>query len=120
MSQSQMPTTACRPTTPTISTTVPATTSTVCLLREDDLDHVLDRRLLDREVGDLQLPEQPRRDWRRLRLGDAQLHAIAISLEDLSVGVEWRGAVHKRHVDRLVRGKAVRKRRQTAVEQHAA
>ena len=31
------------------------------LLREDELDHVLDRRVLDGQVGDLLLRQQPRR-----------------------------------------------------------
>jgi hypothetical protein len=89
-------------------------------LREHGLDHVFDRRLLDRQVEHVVVGEETGGDARRLRLRHPQRHPVALVMDDLAVGVERGGAVREHDADRLVRGELVREARERAVEEDPA
>src|SRR5207249_56016 len=77
------------------------------VLREDELDHVFDRRLLDREVEHVLLGQEARGDARRLGLRNSERDAALVSVEDLAVRIERRRSVLEHDADRLVRGELV-------------
>ena len=73
-------------------------------LREDQLDHILDRRVLDRQIDHLLLAEEPCGDAGCVRLRHAQLHTVSVAFEHVAVAVEVSRSVRQRDLDRLVGG----------------
>src|SRR5207237_3028389 len=87
------------------------------VLSEDELDHVLDRRVLDRQIEHVQIRKQSRGDARCLELRDAKSDAVAVAMDDLAVRSEWRGPVLEDDPDRLVRRELLSQSRERAVEE---
>src|SRR5258706_1163728 len=87
---------------------------------EDALDDVLDRWVLDREVGDRQVAQDPAGDLGRLGARDAECYPAVLGREDLAIPRQVDRALLEGHSDRLRRVEAGPQSRQLAVVEDVA
>ena len=88
--------------------------------REHVLDHVLDRRVLDRQVGDVELAQHLRGDLRGVGTADPDRRPPVLAAHHLAVLRQVGRTVEQRDADRLGRRELVGQRGEGAVEQDPA